>query len=187
MENGEGIFHGEGGHDRRRRRAAVAAGAPHGSGMDRIDRKLLAELERDARQPFAVLGETVGLSKTPCWSRVQELERSGAITGYHAALSPAALGLLMTAYVEVVIEAPRRAEFEAAVVKSPVVVECRTMAGAADYLIKLHCRDAEQLDTILRHDLTVLPGVQHTKTTICLKAVKTDGSLAEAAAALATR
>jgi Lrp/AsnC family leucine-responsive transcriptional regulator len=155
--------------------------------MDKIDRKILAELERDARQPFVALGEAVGLSKTPCWSRVQELERTGAIMGYHAALSPAVLGLAMTAYVEVVIEAARRTEFEEAVVKSPIVIECRTMAGAADYLIKLFCRDAEQLDTILRNDLTLLPGVQHTRTTICLKAIKTDGSLAEAATALAAR
>lgn len=155
--------------------------------MDKIDRKLLAELERDSRQSFVALGEAVGLSKTPCWSRVQELERSGAIQGYHAALSPAALGLAMTAYIEVVIESSRRAAFEDAVRRSPIVIECRTMAGAADYLVKIFCRDADQLDSILRHELTLLPGVQHTRTTICLKAVKTDGSLAEAAAALAAK
>ena len=153
--------------------------------MDRIDRKILAELERDARQSFVTLGEAVGLSKTPCWTRVQELERTSAILGYHAELSPAALGLEGTAYVELVIEPTRRVDFEAAIAQSAVVIECLTMAGEADYLLKIFCRDVAQLDNVLRNELTLLPGVQRTKTTICLKSIKTGGSLAAAAAALA--
>ncbi|ABQ67049.1 transcriptional regulator, AsnC family [Rhizorhabdus wittichii RW1] len=166
---------------------ADSADRPGKGRMDKIDRKILAELERDAKQPLVALSETIGLSKTPCWARVQELERSGAILGYHAELSPPALGLVVTAYIEVVIESSRRAEFEEAAIRSPVVIECLTMAGAADYMIKIHCRDVAQLDSILRYDLTLLPGVQHTKTTICLKSIKTGGSLAEAAAALAAQ
>lgn len=153
--------------------------------MDKIDRKILAELERDAKQPLVALSEAIGLSKTPCWARVQELERSGVVLGYHAELSAPALGLGVTAYIEVVIESSRRDEFEAAISRSPVVIECLAMAGAADYLMKVHCRDVAQLDSILRYDLTLLPGVQHSKTTMCLKSIKTRGSLAAAAAALA--
>ena len=53
--------------------------------IDQIDRQILAALEADARLSFAGLGEAVGLSKTPCWKRVQALEAAGAIRGYHAA------------------------------------------------------------------------------------------------------
>lgn len=67
--------------------------------MDRIDWKILAELERDGRLSFADLSERVGLSKSPCWTRVRELEATGAIQGFSAQIDPAALGLAVQSYV----------------------------------------------------------------------------------------
>ena len=82
--------------------------------MDKIDREIVRLLEDDARISFAELGERVGLSKTPCWQRVRELERRGLIRGYRAELDAESLGLRVHAFVHVTINAARHAEFEAA-------------------------------------------------------------------------
>lgn len=149
--------------------------------MDRMDLSILTALERDGRQSFNALAETVGLSKTPCWSRVQNLEKSGAIRSYHADVDPAALGLSVHAYVQVMIDPARRADFETAVLDHPSVIECSTTAGEADYLLKVVCKDVDALDDLLRHGLSLLPGLQRSNTMVCLKIIKRRGLLAEAA------
>ena len=138
---------------------------------------LAAALEEDGRQSFTALAEKCGLAKTSCWSRVQGLEEAGIIRGYRASLDPVALGLRITAYVHVMIDFAQRDAFEAAVLKNPSVVECSTMAGDADYLLKILCSDVERLDDLLRYNLSLLPGLQRSTTTICLKTIKRDGSL----------
>src|ERR1700761_4548650 len=97
--------------------------------VDKVDLQLLVELERDGRQSYATLAERAGLSKTPCWSRVQNLEKSGAIRSYRAIVDPEALGLKVTAYVQVVIAAGKRDEFEREVIANPAIIECTSMAG----------------------------------------------------------
>ena len=72
------------------------------------------ELEGDGRLSFADLSERVGLSKSPCWSRVRDLEADGVIGGYHARISPAALGLAVQCYADVRIKFDGHAAFEAA-------------------------------------------------------------------------
>lgn len=147
--------------------------------MDKLDWKIAAALEQDGRQSFAELGERVGLSKSPCWTRVKNLEEQGIIEGYGARLAPSALGLAVQSFVEVQIRFDSHAEFEAAVFAHPGVVECHTTAGESDYLLKIFSRSAEHLDDLLRHNLSKLPGVQRLKTLICLKTIKRDGRLAE--------
>lgn len=147
--------------------------------MDKLDWKIAAALEHDGRQSFAELGERVGLSKSPCWTRVKNLEEQGIIEGYGARLFPSALGLAVQSFVEVQIRFDSHAEFEAAVCAHPGVVECHTTAGESDYLLKIFSRSAEHLDELLRHNLSKLPGVQRLKTLICLKTIKRDGHLAE--------
>ena len=151
--------------------------------IDRVDMGLLAALEADARLSFAALAERSGLSKTSCWSRVQGLEEAGIIRRYAAMLDAAALGLRLTAYVHVMIDSGQRDAFEAAVLENPAIVECSTMAGDADYLLKILCSDVERLDDLLRYSLSLLPGLQRSTTNICLKTIKCHGSLVEAAAA----
>lgn len=147
--------------------------------MDNLDWKILAALERDGRQSFAELGEQVGLSKSPCWTRVKNLEEAGAIKGYAAQLDPVALGLAVQSFVEVQIQLDAHQEFEAAVLEHPAIVECHTTAGQSDYVLKIFSGSAEQLDELLRHSLSKLPGVQRLATLICLKTIKRDGNLTE--------
>jgi len=147
--------------------------------MDRLDWKIIAELERDGRQSYAELGEQVGLSKSPCWSRVKALEAGHVIEGYAARIDPAALGLAVQSFVEVQIRFDAHAEFEAAVLAHPAVAECHTTAGESDYLLKIFARSADHLDELLRHNLSKLPGVQRLKTTVCLKTIKRHAPVAE--------
>lgn len=140
--------------------------------MDRIDWKILAELECNGRMSFADLSDRVGLSKSPCWSRVQELEAKGAILGFVAQINPAALGLEVHCYAHVRIRFDSHAEFEEAAVAHPAIIECHTTAGDSDYLIRVYARSVEHLDDLLRHELSKLPGVHRLSTTVCLKTIK---------------
>lgn len=150
--------------------------------MDRYDWSILAQLERDSRQGFSTIAEKVGLSRTPCWNRVQNMEQTGVITGYRAVVDPRALGLRLTAFCEVTVNFAQHAAFEQAVQMHPAVIECFTTAGQADYLLHVVTRDVETLDTLLREELSQLPGVTRSSTTVCLKRIKDNGPITDAAA-----
>lgn len=145
--------------------------------LDKLDLAILVALEADARLSFAALAEIVGISKTPCWKRVQALEAAGAIRGYRAVVAPKTIGLGVQALVQVMIDFAKRAEFEAGVLADPAILECHTTAGEADYILKIASQDVDDLDTLLRMRLSLLPGVQRSTTLIFLKAVKEDGAL----------
>lgn len=140
--------------------------------LDQADIALLRVLEADARVSFSELGERVGLSKSPCWARVRALEQTGIIRGYFADLDPSMLGLEVRAWVQITVNARKHAEFEAAVLQHPNVIECYTAAGAADYLLQILVADIAALDGLLRGDLAKLPGVERVATTVCLKTIK---------------
>ncbi|MBO9602848.1 MAG: Lrp/AsnC family transcriptional regulator [Novosphingobium sp.] len=150
--------------------------------MDRLDWKILAELEKDGRLSFAELGERVALSKSPCWNRVRELERSGTIRGYTATIDPTSVGLAVQCLISVRISFDRHAEFEQAVLDHPAIIECHTTAGDSDYLLRIHARSVEHLDELLRAGLAKLPGVHRLSTTVCLKSIKPRSSIAKWAA-----
>jgi len=143
--------------------------------MDSFDLAILRLLEADGRQSYVGLAEQVGLSKTPCWARVQALEKAGVIRGYRALLDPPSLGLGLNAFVQVSIEFGAHDAFEAAALAHPAILECYTTAGDADYLLRVMTSDVGQLDTLLREDLCRLPGVRRFTSTICLKPIK-DGA-----------
>lgn len=153
--------------------------------MDRIDWKILTELELDGRLSFADLSERVGLSKSPCWSRVRELEASGTISGFGAQVDPLALGLAVHCYADVRIKLDAHEAFEAAAVAHPAIIECHTTAGDSDYLIRVYARSVEHLDDLLRNELSKLPGVHRLSTTVCLKTIKSRAPLTRWATASA--
>lgn len=150
--------------------------------MDRIDWKILHKLEMQGRVSFADLAESVGLSKSPCWSRTRQMEETGLIGGYTVRLDPGALGLTVQSYVRVMIQLGAHNEFEAAVMAHPAVFECHTTAGSGDYLLRVYARSVGHLDDLLRCELSKLPGVDRLDSTICLKTIKHHGPLAQWAA-----
>ncbi|MEP0189735.1 MAG: Lrp/AsnC family transcriptional regulator [Erythrobacter sp.] len=146
--------------------------------MDQLDWEIVSRLEADGRISFAELSEQVGLSKSPCWNRVQKLKEEGIIIGFAARLNPPSVGLGVQCYISVTIGFDAHSDFEAAVCEHPAIIECHTTAGASDYLLRLYAASVEHLDDLLRYEISKLPGVQSSSTTICLKTIKSDGSLA---------
>jgi len=146
--------------------------------LDRIDRAVLRALEMDARLSYAELGERVGLSKSPCWKRVQTLENDGIVRGYRAIIDADKVGLRIRAFAQVRVEFDQHSAFEAEVSQHPAVIACYTTAGDADYLLELLVTDIGELDQILRKQLSGLPGVQRFATTITMRTIKSDGSIA---------
>jgi Lrp/AsnC family leucine-responsive transcriptional regulator len=146
-----------------------------------VEQQLLAALEKDARLSFSELGSRVGLSKTPAWARVRDLEKRGLISGYHAEISPSALGLEIHAFVHVKIRSVASDAFESAVRSHPAVLECYTTAGDADYLLHVLVPSASSLDALLRFELSRLPGVESISTTVALKTIKPRGFVMDCA------
>ncbi len=140
--------------------------------MDKTDARIVTLLEEDARQSFADLGQKIGLSKTPCWHRVRDLERRGVIKAYRAEIDSALLGLQVHAFVQVTISATRHAEFENAVLRHPAILQCFTTAGQADYLMHVLVAGITELDGLLRTEIARMPGVQRVDTTVCMKTIK---------------
>jgi len=148
--------------------------------MDVLDRKILKSIEANGRQSFQELGSDIGLSKTACWGRVQSMEKKGVILGYGAKLDPRSLGLGVFAIIQIMIDPSKRAEFERAVLNHAAILECYTIAGEADYVLKVACRDVDDLDTLLRMQISLLPGLQRSTTMICMNTIKTGGALTAA-------
>jgi Lrp/AsnC family transcriptional regulator, leucine-responsive regulatory protein len=146
---------------------------------DRTDDTILRILEKDGRLSFNSLAEQIGLSKTPTWARVQNLERKKVITGYRAEIDPVAMGLELHAFVQVTITGSRYADFEAAVLRHPSILECYTTAGQGDYLLHVLVAGIAALDDLLRMDIARMPGVQRQTTTIGMKTIKRNASIVE--------
>lgn len=148
--------------------------------MDRIDRKILAELQRDGRLSVTELAERVGLSLSPCHRRVRVLEESGVLLGYRAQLDPAALGLNFSAMVFVTLrEGDRQAveAFEGAVVGIAQVVEAQRLFGEPDYLLQVITEDLPAFQRLYDERLSRLPNVQRLTSTLVMKRVVQDRGL----------
>ncbi len=119
--------------------------------LDRIDRKILTCLQRDATLPVAEIAERVGLSTTPCWRRIQRLERDGVIAGRVALLDPDKLNLGVTVFVHIRTAQHNAAwleKFAAAVAAIPEIVELYRMSGDIDYLMRVVVPDIAGYDAI---------------------------------------
>ena len=131
--------------------------------LDRIDRKILAAMQRNGRISNLELAELVGLSPTPCSRRVKRLEESGLISAHVTLLDQSMLGLKLTAYIGISMDrhTPDRFEsFEARVREFPEVMECSVVTGqSADYLLKAVVPDMAYYERFLLGKLTRIEGV----------------------------
>ena len=112
--------------------------------LDRIDRRILAALQANARLTNQALSEQVFLSPSACLARVRRLEQAGVIQGYHARLDPFAIDVGLVLYAEVTLQGHSPEElgrFEQAIKALPAVVEASHMTGAYDYLLKVVTAD----------------------------------------------
>jgi DNA-binding Lrp family transcriptional regulator len=112
--------------------------------LDRYTLQILAELQRDARQTVQQLSAAVGLSPTPCWKRVKDLEAAGVIRGYTALVDREKVGLNLRVVVEANLKEHSEdlvRRFERAVAASPQVVHCVSTTGQADYILTVLISD----------------------------------------------
>jgi Lrp/AsnC family leucine-responsive transcriptional regulator len=142
--------------------------------LDRIDLRILEELQSNARISIAELAKRVALTATPCARRVQLLEAAGFIRAYATLLDQAALGLPVNAFVEVRLVRESKAEvaeFESAMNRYPEVMECWAMSGGYDYLLRVVTPDLDGYNSFLRHRLLNLGCVDHVETGFALQGV----------------
>jgi len=154
--------------------------AENSSLLDAYSLKILLELQRDARQTVAQLSAAVGLSPTPCWKRVKDMESAGVIRGYTALVDPEKVGLHLTVMVEVNLthhneELVRR--FEQAIAESPYIVRCQATTGQADYLMTVLATDIKHYERFLHETIFKLPGVTHVRSSIVLREIKSENAL----------
>jgi Lrp/AsnC family leucine-responsive transcriptional regulator len=143
--------------------------------LDRIDRKIIAELQHNANLSNLELSERVGLSPSPCLRRVKQLEESGVITRKVALIDQDLLGLSLTVYIQVSLgnQVPGMLErFEESVVNYPEVLECSLVTGSdADYLLKAVIPDMSHYEKFLLRQLNQIDGVSHIRTSFALRRV----------------
>lgn len=147
--------------------------------LDKLDRAILRCLQQNGRETYDLIGEQVGLSPSAVLRRVKRLEDTGVIDRYVALVKPEAVGLGLTAYINVRLEKHTESHkrnpmdvFRASVQTWPEVVECAALTGEMDYLLRVLVRDMGHysrfiMDTLLKH-----PSVQDCKTSFVLDRVK---------------
>ena len=143
--------------------------------LDEIDRKLLRVLQADGRASNVELAAQVHLSAPQCYRRVRALEEGGVIRGYGARVDAAALDLAVSAYVSVSIAGDqfgRVREIEAQMRDYPQILECQSVSGDYDYLLKVVAKDLKSLSTFLTDRLMQVPGIDDVRSMICLEEIK---------------
>jgi Lrp/AsnC family transcriptional regulator, leucine-responsive regulatory protein len=143
--------------------------------LDRYDRILLRMLQSKGRASNVELSEQVHLSAPQCYRRVQRLETEGVIRGYAAQVEPAAIGLGVTAFVSLNIareQFKQVRKLEKAIRAFPEILECYTISGDFDYLLKVVASDLKSLSGFLTDRLMQVPGVAGVKSMVCLEEIK---------------
>jgi DNA-binding Lrp family transcriptional regulator len=142
---------------------------------DRLDRRILEELQLDARITNQELAKRVGLSPAPCWRRLKRLEAEGFISGYATLLSAAAIGLAVQAYALVSLENhhPQTVQqFDQMVRERPEVLECHSMSGPNDYLLRIVAASMEAYERFLSTHVLQLSAVRSVNTSFVLRTKK---------------
>ena len=143
--------------------------------IDSIDLRILHELQQFGKISNVDLAGRVGLSPSPCLSRVRALEQKGIIDRYVALVKPDRVGLLINVFIQVTLE--RQVEkvmetFEAKMEAYPKVMECYLMTGNSDYLIRLLVSDIKTLEAFIVQKLSTIDGVLNIQSSFALKQVK---------------
>ena len=148
--------------------------------MDAYDRNILKWLQNDGRMTNVELAERIHLSAPQTLRRVRTLEERGVIRRYAALVSPAAVGLEVTAFVSLSLDREQFRnvrEVERNVMAFPEIVECHTISGDFDYLLKVVAADLKSLSLFLTDRLMQVPGVSGVRSMICMEEIKPHSSL----------
>ncbi len=147
------------------------------SKLDKIDKKILRDLQENGRITNVDLAKNVGISAPPCLRRVRALEDAGYITSYHAQVNPGVLGYGVTVFalVKLTSQAEKDLEqFEASIKSWPMVRECHMLAGDVDFMLKIVAKDWDNYQDFLTEKLTAAPNVTSVKSSLAIRSAKND-------------
>jgi len=143
--------------------------------LDKIDRRILRDLQATGRMTNVDLAKRAGISAPPCLRRVRALEESGFIRGYHADINPEALGYGVTVFAQVGLSSqaePDLKAFEALTTSWPEVREAYMLAGETDFLLKIVATDWDSYQRFLTTKLTAAPTVAHVRSSLAIRTSK---------------
>ena len=139
------------------------------------DVQILKLLQRDATASTASIAEQINVSQSPCWRRINRLEQEGLIKGKVALLDREALGMEVVVFATVNLTSIGRQnllEFEQDIVRYPEVVECYTMTGIWDYMLKIITRDIRHYEEFVRNTLTTSPSIRELHSHMAVTEIK---------------
>ena len=143
--------------------------------MSQIEQIILNALQDNGKTSNAQLAEMIGLSESPTFRRVKQLEESGVIQRYAAILEPRQLGLQVTAFVSVRMDRQpdnNWSEFHTRVAEEDHIIECHAMSGSYDFLMKVVARDMDHFAELVMQEVLKYPGVAHVESSFSLQAAK---------------
>lgn len=143
--------------------------------LEATDLRILKSLQYDGRLTNQALADKVGLSPSPCWRRVRQLEESGVIQTYRASLDRRQIDLGVLAFIRVKIDShsvSEAEEFSRKILELQEVVACYSIAGDADFLVQVVARDLDSYSDFAMSVIRRLPGIKEMQTTFVLKELK---------------
>ena len=143
--------------------------------LDRIDRRILRDLQADGRMTNVELARRAEISAPPSLRRVRALEEAGFIRGYHADIDPSLLGFGVTVFASVGLASQAEADlraFERLAESWPEVRECHMLAGENDFLLRVVAHDWDAYQRFLTTRLTAAPNVSHVKSALAIRSAK---------------
>lgn len=153
---------------------------PPGVALDAIDINILSHLQRDGRMTKVSLAESVGLSPSACFERVNRLEKKKVIASYHAHVNLRLINSVHTFFTEVYLKTHRSSDFgmfEKYVAKIDEIIECYVLGGGIDYILKIATLDVEIYQIIIDNMLHENIGIEKCLTYIVTKPVKVSTQL----------
>ncbi|MGK6355629.1 Lrp/AsnC family transcriptional regulator [Sphingomonas sp. DT-207] len=148
--------------------------------LDPFERKILQLLQVDASLTTAEIAERVGLSPSPCWRRIDRLEREGFIKRRAAIVDRRKVGLNAQIFAQVKLNAHGRAnldEFSAAIREFPEVLDAYVLMGTMDFMLRIVAKDIDAYERFFFEQLSKLPGVQEINSTVALSEIKSTTEL----------
>lgn len=142
--------------------------------LDRIDIKILNELQQNASLTNVELASRVNLSPSPCLARVRTLEKLGVIDRRIAVLDPAVLGIGVVAFIQIKLEKQIQhslENFTRSIERLSEVMECYLMTGDSDYMLRVMVSDVEALEDLIVNKLSRIPGVASIRSNLALKRI----------------
>lgn len=143
--------------------------------LDRIDKSILTEIQKDGRISNVELSRRVGLSATPCLERVKRLEKENYIVGYTGLINPEKVGAALLVFVEITLSRTSPdvfEEFAQAVNTLDAIQECHLVSGNFDFLLKTRVADMSDYRMLLGDTLLRLPSVAESRTYVVMEEVK---------------